>query len=235
MRPALFAAFLVGLNLIAASQANACRGIEPSDVRDREADAIVLAQITTVERATEPGWRRWVATAGKRRAVVGSPDQSEFRFADTGPGSCGPGKPSVDEYWILYLKRETQGFRVAEAWPFWWARASEDRRFKRLNAALPLGIVRAPSADEAKIMDLVDQGLLRSEEAKDLSKYTRVYSRSSPSSLRVVFLRSRTPKRLVADISEEGPTSQSCKCKFDTLFIDVEDLRLWNKNRPYEE
>lgn len=221
------APLLIVVSAATSSKAMACRSPpEPSELRHVEADAIILAQVANVKLTTEPHWRQWVATATKKRNILGSPVQNEFTFADTGPGSCGPGQPSLEEYWVLYLKNEGKGLR---AWPFWWARASGDPRLKRLNELLPLGIVRTPTAAEAEILDLVEEKLRGPKDGTDFSNYTRVYSRSSPGSLRGVFLRSRTPKRLVADISEEGPTRESCRCELITVFIDVEDLRSWGR------
>ena len=230
MRSAFFAALLASVNVLASSDAYACRsGPEPSELRDVRADAIVLAQIRNVAFNAEPRWRRWVATAAKLRPVLGTPAQMDFTFDDSGPGSCGPGQPSVDEYWVLYLKKEGKDFRVVEAWPFWWARASEDPRLSRLNTALPLGIVRPPSPSESKILDVVEKEVRLPNGATDVSNYTRVYSRASESWLRVELLRSRTPRVLVADISEEGPTTKSCGCKLETVVVDVKDLRGWGK------
>lgn len=228
-RYAFFAALLVGSNLLAPSKALACRGVDPSELRDVDADAAILTQITSVNLTAERAWRRWEATATKRHDAFGSVTGGDFKFADSGAGSCGPGQPSLNEYWVLYLKKEGENFRVGPAWPFWWARASEDRRLKRLNTLLPLGIVRTPTAAEGKILDRIEKTLRPPNGVREISNYTRVYSRSSPGSLRAKFLRSRTPRRLVADISEEGPTRASCKCDLKTLFTDVEDLRLWGK------
>lgn len=245
MRTALIAAVLIGLNLLTSSEAFACRSPpEPSELRNANADAIVLAQIAKVELAAEPGWRRWVATATKTDDVLGSPSRNEFTFADSGPGSCGPGRPSLDGHWILYLKKDGEGFQVGSAWPFWWARASMDPRLRRLNTLLPLGIVRAPTAEESTTLDAVERMMsdaMRGKERRkivivptevtDLSRYTRVYSRSSARLLSVEMFRSRTPKRLVSDIREQGPTEASCKCKLyhGVVDLDEDDLRFWGR------
>ena len=248
MNSICFAPLVVAVDLALASQALACRSPpEPSELVGVEADAIILAQITNVEANTEPRWRQWVATATKTRNVFGSPAQDEFRFADTGPGSCGPGRPSLGAHWILYLKKEGRAFRVREAWPFWWARSSMDSRLQRLSAMLPLGLVRAPTAEESTTLDAAERMMYEAMQGKepakrekfahvpsevtDLSRYTRVYSRSSARLLSVEMFRSKTAQRLVSDIREQGPTEASCKCKLYHGVIDFDegDLRSWGR------
>lgn len=241
-RTALPTTLVIGLSLFASSEALACRvPPQPSLLRSVKADAIVLAQIANVEDIEEQGWRRWAATATKTQNVWGSTAQIEFKFADTG-NSCGPGKPSDDGYWLFYLKKEGHRFQVSSAWPFWWARASMDTRLQRLDTVLPLGLVRAPTAHESRTLDAVEQMISDEMQGKkvaeiiraplevgDLSRFTRVYSRSSPRWLSVEMFRSRTPQRLVSDIREQGPTEASCKCKLYHGVIELEesDLRSW--------
>jgi len=232
------------LNFLAISPAMACRsGPEPAELREVEANAIVLVRIKEVQRAG-PAPDSWEATTSRDATIFGRVTSSHFKVASAGSASCEPGMPSLEEYWILYLKKDGEGFRVARAWPFWWARASMDPRLQRLNRMMPLGIVRVPTAEESTTLDAVEQMMSEALQGKertnvlrvpdgviDLSRYTRVYSRASPQWLSVEMFRSRTPQRLVSDIREQGPTEVSCACKLHhgVIDLDEDELRSWGR------
>ena len=244
MRLIWSATLLLGLNVLATSPVIACRSPpEPAELRDAEADAIVLVRIQDVQRVgAAPG--SWEGTASRQATIFGSVGSSDFKVVSAGSASCEPGMPAVGEAWILYLTKDAERFRVRTAWPFWWARGSMDTRLQRLNTILPLGIVREPTAEESRTLDAVERimseamkGKDRAEivrvptEARDLSRFTRVYSRSSARWLSVEMFRSRTPQRLVSDVREQGPTEASCKCKLyhGVVELDEGDLRSWGR------
>ena len=242
--PIRFRVLATVLGIALPYKAQACRnGVEPEDLKNMRADAIVLAKITSVQ-PTDSQWKRWSATAVKEADVWGSPPQKEFTFDDEGPGGCRPGQPDPNSFWVLYGYQQGSTLRIGSAWPFWFARASRNVRLNRLNQLLPLGIVREPTAEESNTLDAVERTMSRaiegkeerrvvhvSSEVKDLSRYTRVYSRSSARLLSVEMFRSRTPRRLVSDIREQGPTAASCNCTLYHGVIDLDeaDLRTWGR------
>ena len=58
----------------------------------------------------------------------------------------------------------------------------------------------------------------------DLSRYTRVYARTSATTVTGLLLRSRTPQRLIVDSTEELPTEESCSCKLVGVTVDLDAL-----------
>lgn len=222
MKPFSFAILLIALTLFGPSEALACR-IRPSPtaLRDVRADAIVLAQITAVEGAGAS----WSATASSRGTLMGAVSERAFRFANQPYDSCrNMSRPRPGTYWVLYLQRSDGGLRVHEAYPFWWARQSGDRRLAGLNRLMPLGAAREATPDENRLLDLVEARIQIPAAQKSLSRYVRVYARSSASIVTGMLMRSRTPRRLMVDESEELPTEESCRCTLVHVSVDLDDL-----------
>lgn len=106
-------------------------------LRDVEADAIVLTMITDLEG----GGLSWRATATSRGTLMGDVPEREFRFAsEPGLGCDQLWLPRLDRYWVLYLRRTSDGLRVHRGYPYWWARASRDPRLAQLDRLLPPGV-----------------------------------------------------------------------------------------------
>lgn len=224
MRHSTVAALIV-LLLLVPSAAMACRHPpEPHELREHPADTIVLATIKEVRPRPDSEWSTWIATASVNAVLWGKADESEISFADEGPGSCQiVGKPRLGKYHVLYLQRHDRGTYV-NAMPFWWAWRSGDPRLAKLLKLFPLGPVREPTADEARVLDLAEPRVKLPAGTARLQDYTRIYTRTSPDSVRAILLRSRTPQRLMLDIDEERPTEKSCGCRVYEQFVDLGDL-----------
>lgn len=227
MKPVRFAALLMGFMTFGASTALACRiPPRPEALRDMEAEAIVLVRVSAVEVSG----RSWSAIGVTQGILMGSGTGRELSFANRPFDSCGQmAPPRLERYWVLYLQRSDGALRVRQAYPYWWARRSGDRRLRRLDALLPLGAARDASADEARLLELVEPRVRLPAGATDLSRYTRVYARTSASGVRGTLLRSRTPRRLIVDSSEELPTEESCGCHIVHVTVDLDDL--WSAGR----
>ena len=229
MRLVSSATLLLGLNVLATSPAMACRsGPEPAELREAEADAIILVRINGVQRVG-PAPDSWEATASRQAAIFGSAGLGQFKVVSAGSASCEPGMPKVGEDWVLYLKKANDGFLVQEKWPFWWARASGDPRLRHLSNLMPLGSARKPTAEEEALLKLVEARVRLPNGTKNISNYTRVYSRDSAGIFTAKLLRSRTPQLLIADAHEMGPTRESCRCKLLAMHVDLSDL--WNAGK----
>jgi hypothetical protein len=133
-------------------------------------------------------------------------------------------RPARDRYAILYLRRTSEGMHVHRSYPYWWAKASLDPRLARLDRLLPLGAIREPTAEEARLLDLAEARVELPPGAPDLSRYTRIYQRASASWVNVRLFRSRKPRRLIVDNKEELPTEASCRCKLIEVFLQLDDL-----------
>lgn len=231
MKRAKVAVVLAALILSGATAAEACRiRPRPEALRRIEADAIVLALVTGLE-VRGASWR---ATAVSRGVLTGRVRQRRFDFDNGSPGdvvvTCNqPWQPKLDRYQILYLQRSAGGLRVVQAYPYWWARASGDPRLARLSLLLPLGAAREPSASETRLLDLAEARIERPPGVAALNRYTRVYARVSASAVTGMLVRSRTPRRLIVDGSEELPTEQSCGCALIPVRVELEDL--WRAGR----
>ena len=218
-------AALAPLLLFLPSATMACRHPpEPQDLGDDPADAIVLATIKDVRATTGKQWSSWAATATVTEPLWGRIPESEIELTDEGPGSCQIiGKPRLGKYHVLYLRRHDRGTHV-NAMPFWWAWRSGDARLAKLMKLFPLGPVREPTAEEARLLDLAEPRVKLPDAETSLAGYTRIYARSSAGSVRVAFFRSRTPQRLMLDYTEEMPTRQSCDCDLRSQHVELQDL-----------
>jgi hypothetical protein len=229
------ACLIAVLNLLLASRAMACSvPTQPWALVGIEADAIVLVQITHSGAPAGPG-RPWIATGASRGMVWGSAEAREFSFEGAPGGSCWNfGKPRLERYWLVYLKKSAGGVRVQLAAPFWWARTSEDKRLLRLDTLMPLGAARLPTREEETIIRLAEPRVKLPAGAKNLSGYTRIYAHSSSSTFRVAMFPSRNPRRLIVDSFEEWPTRESCRCALIEQMIDIQDLRDSGRIPPFD-
>lgn len=224
------------LGLLVPVQTQACRvPPRPSALLNVEADAIVLALISNVG-GDETNWR---ATALPRGALMGKAPTRAFEY-DSGPmaghvfTSCDqPAKPKRDRYWVLYMQRTSDGLRVNRGYPYWWAKASGDPRLVRLDRLLPLGAARKPTATEDRLLDLAEARITRPD-ASDLSRYTRIYARASPSWVVGRLFRSQKPQRLMVDDAGEFPTEDSCGCKLINIFLQLDDLWRVGQLPPFD-
>lgn len=221
-RYATFAAFLIAAFHLAPSAGSACRiPLRPEALRTVEADAIVLARVTSVE-PTDDGW---TATAEIRGNLVGSGPADSFTFSIGPVVSCYQMRePEPGRYYVLYLGRSEQGYQFRNGYPFWFARASEDPRLAALDELMPLGAARPPTRDESRLIDLAEPRAAAEAGISDLSGYTRIYARSSATLVRAMLFRSRTPERLVVEDHEELPTRESCDCDPISLTVNLQDL-----------
>jgi hypothetical protein len=215
--------------LLAPTAIMACRNPpEPSALRAKEADAIVLTTITDVQ-PTGGKIIDWTAIATVTAQLWGKIAEREIPFEASSPGSCeGISKPRIGKFYVLYLRKHDGGFLVNPN-SFWWAWQSGDPRLAKLRELFPLGNVRHPTVAEAIILDYAERRLKLPEVRGKLSDYTRIYARSSAGSARAVLLRSRTPQRLMVDYDEEMPTRESCSCRLYEQFVDLQDL--WNAGK----
>jgi len=214
------------LNLIPASYVLACRAPgQPSDLAKMKTDAILLVQVTRVEEHADQHIR-WSGAASLRGVVWGAAGAKEYVLAGSAPGMCwGLSMPKRDRYLVLYLSKSADGTQNYRAVPFWFARMSMDMRLAKLDELMPLGAARSLTVDEERLIGRVEPRVRPPIGGADLSKYTRIYARSSPASLRVAILPSSKPQRLIVDDVEEWPTEASCRCKFTQQTIDIQDLR----------
>jgi hypothetical protein len=222
---------LAALGLFAPGEARACQvPTPPAALRAVPADAIVLARITSVDWIGARRERHWRATARAWTVLSGAIDGPDFSFDNETHFRCGgAGTPRPGGYWILYLQRTGDGMRILDASAYWWTRQSGDPRLAWLNTLLPLGAVREPTPDEARMLDLAEPRVRLPAGENDLSAFTRIYARSSAGTLRVRLLRTPTPRRLMADESEEMPTEEICGCTLIEQFVDLDDL--WHAGR----
>lgn len=229
------ASLAILLNFLLATNAMACRvPANPSVLAGVEADAIVLVRITHSGASTEPH-RPWRASASLRGIVWGKVEARSFTFEGAYGGSClNFGKPKLERYWLVYLRKSGGGVQVQVAAPYWWASRSQDRRLRRLDALLPLGAARPATADEEIIINLAEPRVKLPPGAKDLSRYTRIYAHSSSSTFKVTMFKSRNPRRLIVDSFEEWPTGESCRCKLSEQMIDIQDLRDSGRIPPFD-
>lgn len=229
------AVLLTILNLLLASHATACRvPPRPTALAAVEADAIVLVRITHSE-ATGDWTSPWTASAALRAKLWGEVAEKDFTFRAAFPGSCrSTGMPRPERYWIAYLRKTAEGLQVQEAYPFWWARQSGDERLRRLDAAMPLGAARPPTAEEEWIIGLAEPRVKLPPGVKNLKGYTRIYAHSSSSTFRVTMFPSLHPRRLIVDSFEEWPTRQSCRCEPIEQMIDIQDLRDSGRIPPFD-
>jgi len=228
VKSASFAILLPALALLAPAEAHACRiPTPPAALRDAEADAVVLARITSVDGAGQD----WRATARAWALLSGAMAEPDIRFSSESHSAvCGTmSAPKPGGLWILYLQRSDDGMRVRDAASYWWARRSGDPRLGRLDTLLPLGAVREPTPTEARMLDLAEPRVALPAGETDLSRYTRIYARSSAGTLRALLLRAGPPRRLMVDYSEEFPTEASCRCTLVHQFVDLDDL--WRAGR----
>ena len=220
----LAAAAIALTNVVSASEAVACRhGVDPSDLRERAADGIALARIAAVHDKAS-AWSRWEAEISVLAKLNGVIPPAVRTFADEGPGGCGPSRPEPGTEWVVYFEKINGVHHITEAWPFWFARRSDDPRLKRLDTLRPLGTARTPSPSEEEIVALFEAKAIKETGRRDFLRFTRVYSLTSPKSFAVDFVPSRTPRRLYVDPREAGPTNTSCRCKLTTLFVDADGL-----------
>ena len=226
MNPVSIAVLIIALGLFGAADAQACRiPPRPEALRSLKADAIALVLITDRQVAGTS----WRATGAYRGTLLGDVPQRKFSF-DNGPAeevivSCGQSwPPKLGRYGVLYLQRTVDGLRVAHVYPYWWARASLDPRLARLDRLLPLGAARETTSEEARLLDLAEPRLKLPTGISDLSRYTRVYARTSATTVTGLLLRSRTPQRLIVDSTEELPTEESCGCKLVRVTVDLDAL-----------
>ena len=223
------ASALLAILLVAPSPALACRGIDPEDLKDDEADAIVLTTIkdvrTTGANQTFPNWGpAWVATASVEASIWGNFPDKEINIPQLHPGDCyRMGQPDIGKYYVIYL-RKTDGGYYPQAMPYWWVNRSGDPRAAKLKRIFPIGPVRAPTAEGARMLDLAEPRVRLPHAGAKLENYTRIYARSSAGTLRINFFRSRTPQRLMVDASEEMPTRESCRCQLHEQFVELDDL-----------
>jgi hypothetical protein len=231
MKPVTAAILLLACGALAPGEASACRvPAPPATLRNLPADAIVLARITSVHWIGPRRERRWRATARAWALLSGAIDGPGFSFDSDSHIICGgAGTPRPGRPWIIYLQRSGDGMRVLDASAYWWSRRSGDPRVARLNELLPLGAVREPTRDEARMLDLAEPRVTLPTGQTDLSRYTRIYARSSAGTLQLLLLRAGPPRRLMVDYSEEFPTEASCRCTFVHQFVDLQDL--WNAGR----
>lgn len=237
MKPASLAVLLILLGLFGAAEARACRiPPQPEALRSLEADAIALVLITDlqVDGAT------WRATGAYRGTLMGDVPRREFSF-DNGPAFAGEvvvgcdrsWPPKLGRYGVLYLRRTGDGLRVHRVYPYWWARASRDPRLARLDRLLPLGAAREATPEETRLLDLAEPRIELPAGVSDLSRYTRVYERASPSIVTGRLLRSRTPRRLIVDSSGELPTEESCGCELIHVTVNLDDLWAAGRLPPF--
>ena len=219
---------LIMAGLLVPAEAHACRiPPQPSALLRIEADAIVLALIAKVE-ADGASWR---ATAVSRGTLMGRTPQRVFSYGsepnsyETIVATCDRNwRPKQDRYAILYLRRTAEGMLVHRGYPYWWAKASLDPRLARLDRLLPLGAAREPTAEEGRLLDLAEARVELPAGAPNLSRYTRIYERASPSWVSGRLFRSRKPRRLIVDSTGELPTEASCRCKLINVFLQLDDL-----------
>ncbi|HEX8217137.1 MAG TPA: hypothetical protein VF577_06710 [Allosphingosinicella sp.] len=229
---------LIVLGLFGAAEARACRiPPRPEALRSIEADAIALVLITDLQ-ADGATWR---ATGAYRGTLMGGVPQREFSF-DAGPAfagesvvSCGQSwPPKLGRYGVLYLRRTADGLRVYRIYPYWWARASRDPRLARLDRLLPLGAAREPTSEESRLLDLAEPRIKLPAGVSDLSHYTRVYERASPTIVTGRLLQSRTPRRLIVDSTGELPTEESCRCELIHVIVHLDDLWAAGQLPPFD-
>ena len=234
-----FVGALLGLLILVPSEALACRGVDPVDLKDEEADAIVLVTIKGVRQTGAnqafPNWGPgWVATASVEAPILGSFAEQEIDFPQRGNGDCYQiGQPEIGRYYVLYL-RKVEGGYYPLAMPYWWVNRSGDPRVARLKKLFPIGPVRAPTPDEARMLDLAEPRVRLPHKGDRLEDYTRIYARSSAGTLRINFFRSRTPQRLIVDSDEEMPSRESCRCQLHEQFVDMQDLWTAGKLPPFD-
>lgn len=230
-------AVLTALAALAPAGAQACRvAPRPEALQRVAADAIVLVLITSVR--TEG--LHWRATAVSRGTLMGNVRQREFSI-DNGPGpddvvinSCDHSwLPKLGRYGIMYMRRTPEGLRLNRISPYWWARASGDRRLARLERLLPLGAAREPTADDNRLLDLAEPRIELPDGVTDLSRYTRVYARPGPSSVVGMLIPARRPQRLIVDGTEELPSEQSCRCRPIRIRADLDDLLAAGRLPPF--
>jgi hypothetical protein len=227
------AALLTALALLWPAAAQACRvPPRPERLQSLEADAIVLVLITDVE--VDGG--NWRATAVLRGRLMGNVRQREFNIDNGLAGStvivtsCDRSwLPKPGRYGIMYLRRTPEGLRLNRIYPYWWARASGDRRLDRLERMLPLGAAREPTADETRLLDLAEPRIELPAGVASLSGYTRVYARSAPGSVSGMLIRARHPRRMIVDDTGELPSAQSCRCRPIPVRAELDDL--WRAGR----
>jgi len=134
---------------------------------------------------------------------------------------------------VLYLRRTADGLRPYQIYPYWWARASGDRRLRRLDRLLPLGVAREATAEETRLLDLAEPRIALPPEVTNLSRYTRVYARAAPGTVTGLLLRSGPPRRLIVDGTEELPTEQSCRCTLISVRVELNDLLAAGQLPPF--
>ena len=228
-----------GILTLAPSKVLACRGLDPEDLNDDPADAIVLTTIQSVRKTganqTFPNWApAWVATASVKAPLFGKFTENEVEYEERGPGDCyAMGVPRVETYWVIYLRKVKDQY-YPQAVPYWWAHRSGDPRVANLRRFLPLGPVRAPTPEETRILDLAEPRVRLPNGQAKLENYTRLYARSSAGIVRVRFFRSRTPQRFMLDHDEEMPDRKDCRCQIHEQFVDLEDLWKAGKLPPFE-
>ncbi|WP_129791763.1 hypothetical protein [Sphingosinicella sp. CPCC 101087] len=224
----ILAVLLVVLGLFGAAEAQACRiAPRPDALRSLDADAIALVLITDlqVDGAT------WRATGAYRGTLMGHVPQREFSF-DNRPAfagelvvSCNQSwPPKLGRYGVVYLRRTADGLRVHRVYPYWWARASHDPRLAPLDRLPPLGAARDATSKETRLLDLTEPRIELPAGVSELSRYTRVYARASPTIVTGMLLQSRTPRRLIVDSTEELPTEETCGCKLIHVRVHLDDL-----------
>lgn len=233
MKSVGIALLLSALSLLWPAAAQACRvPPRPERLQSLKADAIVLVLISGVE----VNGRAWRATAAVRGTLMGRVRQREFSI-DNGPAhpdvvtsTCDQSwLPKLGRYGVMYMRRTPDGFRLSRIYPYWWARASGDRRLARLERMLPLGAAREPTPDEIRLLDLAEPRLELPAGVTGLSGYTRVYARSAPGSVVAMLIPARHPRRLVVDGTEELPSEQSCRCRAIRVSAELQDL--WTAGR----
>jgi len=228
VKPASVAILLLALSLFGSAEAQACRiPPRPEALHSLEADAIALVLITDLQ-VDGASWR---ATAAYRGSLMGEVNQREFSV-DNGPAypgevvvTCGGSwPPKLGRYGVLYLRRTADGLHPFRIYPYWWARASGDPRLAQLDRLLPLGAAREPTADEERLLALVEPRIELPPGVTDLSRYTRVYARAAPGTVTGLLLRSGRPRRLIVDGTEELPTEASCGCALIRVRVELDDL-----------
>ncbi len=224
------------MSLLAPTAANACRvPPRPAALQHIEADAIVLAQITSVEGDADI----WQAKASPRGVLIGSIRDGDIQFGRQEPIiiSCDQWtRPKLERYYVLYIVNSENGPEVRHFYAFWWARMSGNVRLARLNEFMPLGAARPATPDEENMLELVEPRVRERERNGreiDASRYTRVYARNSASSFWGVMIPSEAPQRLMVDSREELPTSESCKCDLVEVAADLDDLWAAGKLPPF--
>lgn len=98
---------IIGLAMMAASPAMACRMLEPSALGLHQYETVLLASVVEAERVENPGWYTWRITAQTIQTIGGDQTTSRHTFTSTlysiGCARSPMQAPPAGERWVLYL------------------------------------------------------------------------------------------------------------------------------------